>query len=74
MGIRGPQPQKGALRRTGWRPPYIQGAYQDLVFAMFRRPEFKKASPREVLEAALKAFATDKELDQVDLPVDLPEE
>jgi hypothetical protein len=41
---------------------------------MFDRPEFKKASTREVLEAALKAFATDKELDQVDLPIDLPEE
>ena len=68
MGVRGPQPQEGALRRTGWRPPYIQGAYQDLVFAIFRRPEFDKANTREVIEAALRAFATEEELSQVDLP------
>lgn len=68
MGDRGPQPQEGALRRTGWRPPLIQGAYQDLVFAMFNRPEFDKASTREIIEAALRAFATEEELSQVDLP------
>jgi hypothetical protein len=68
MGVRGPQPQEGALRRTGWRPPYIQGAYQDLTFTMFKRSEFKDASTREVIEAALRAFATEDELDQVDLP------
>ena len=68
MGVRGPQPQEGALRRTGWRPPPLQGAYQDLVFAMFDRPEFKSASTREIIEAALRAFATEEELSQVDLP------
>lgn len=68
MGVRGPQPKEGALRRTGWRPPPLQGVYQDLVFAMFARPEFKDASTREVVEAALKAFATEEELSQVDLP------
>lgn len=68
MGVRGPQRTEGALRRTGWRPPYIQEQYQDLVFKIFERPEFDKASSREVLEAALKAFATEDELSQVDLP------
>ena len=68
MGARGPQPQEGALRRTGWRPPPLQGAYQDLVFTMFHRPEFEGASTRMVIEAALRAFATEEELRQVDLP------
>ena len=64
MGIRGPQPQPNAISRTGWRPPLLPGTYQDLVFAIFRRPEFQGASTRSVLEAALKAFATEEELDQ----------
>lgn len=68
MGVRGPKRKEGALRRTGWRPSPLAGAYQDLVFTIFKRPEFDKASSREVLEAALKAFATEDELDQVDLP------
>jgi len=63
-GSRDPQ----ALRRTGWRPPLMPGQYQDLVFTIFNRPEFAGASQRDVLEAALRAFATDEELKQVDLP------
>lgn len=67
MGVRGPQRREGALRRTGWRPPVIAGAYQDLVFTIFHRPEFEGASTRAVIEAALRAFATPEEIDQVDL-------
>jgi hypothetical protein len=62
MGVRGPQQQEGALRRTGWRPPILPGQYQDLVFKIFERPEFAKAGTRDVMEAALKAFATAEEL------------
>jgi len=68
MGIRGPQRQEGSLRRTGWRPPLLPGQYQDLVFTIFSRPEFAGASQRDVLEAALKAFATEEELNEVNLP------
>jgi hypothetical protein len=68
MGVRGPQPQEGALRRTGWRPPFIPGPYQDLVFVILGRPEFDRQGTRSVIEAALKAYATEEELNQVDLP------
>jgi hypothetical protein len=57
------RPDPEALRRTGWRPPLLPGEYQDLVFSMFSRPEFAEASTRAVLEAALRAFATKKELE-----------
>lgn len=62
MGVRGPQRQDGALRRTGWRPPLLPREYQILVSAIAsRRPEFKNASTREVLEAALRELATVEE-------------
>jgi len=66
MGVRGPQRQEGSLRRTGWRPPLLPGQYQDLVFTIFNRPEFDGASQRDVLEAALRAFATEEELKSLD--------
>jgi hypothetical protein len=67
MGIRGPQPQEGALRRTGWRPSPLPKWCKDLAAEILKRPEFEGASSREVLEVALKAFATDKELDDAGL-------
>jgi len=69
MGVRGPQRQEGSLRRTGWRPPLIKGEYQDLVFAMFNRAEFKHASQRDVIEAALTLLATEEELQAANLLV-----
>ena len=56
-----------ALRRTGWRPPLLPGEYQDLVFLMFNRSEFKGASTRKVIEAALAQLATEDELKEVGL-------
>lgn len=67
MGIRGPQPKEGALRRTGWRPSPLPQWCKDLAAEILKRPEFEMASSREVLEVALKTFATDKELDDAGL-------
>lgn len=64
--------EEGALRREGWRPPLIPGSYQDLVFVILGRPEFKGQPTRAVVEAALKAYATAEELSQVDLPEEKP--
>lgn len=62
MGVRGPQPQKEALRRTGWRPSCVlPGQYQDLVFAILQRPEFEGKTTKDVVAAALAAYATNDE-------------
>ena len=51
-----------SLRYSGWRPPLLPGAYQDLVFTILGRPEFEGEPTRAVLEAALVAFASPEEL------------
>jgi hypothetical protein len=61
MGIRGPQPQEGALRRTGWRPPYVNFQYQDLVLEIAKR---EGKSPRLIIEAAILAMATPDEIER----------
>lgn len=69
LGVKGNHNPE-ALRRTGWRGPLLDGRYQDLVFILFgTRPEFKGATTRQVVEAALTAFATKQELQDAGLLV-----
>jgi hypothetical protein len=42
------------------------------VFAALGRPEFEGKPTRAVIEAALRAYATAEELEQVDLPEEKP--
>ena len=64
-GGRGLRAQPDALRNSGWRPPLIEGKYQDLALNISQRPEFKSQTLRAVIEAALEAFATPAELNEV---------
>lgn len=65
-GGRGKPRQPDAIRNSGWRPPYVEGRYQDIVLAIGSRAEFKKdRSTRYVIEAAILAMATKDELDEI---------
>lgn len=68
MGVRGPKKSKNALRRNGWRPSCVlPPAYKALVALILKRTEFADKTTGDVVSAALKEFATEEELNQVDV-------
>jgi hypothetical protein len=69
-GGRGKTRQPDALRNSGWRPPLIEGRYQDLALNISQRPEFKKKSLRAVIQAAIVGLATPEEMADVGWELD----
>jgi hypothetical protein len=55
-----------SLRRTGWRGPLLPGWCQDLAGVILGRDEFKKKGFKDVVVAALLAFATEEERSQIE--------
>ena len=59
-------PDPSALRRTGWRGPLLPGWCQDLAGVILGREEFKSKGFKDVVIAALLAFATEEERSQIE--------
>jgi hypothetical protein len=55
-----------ALRRTGWRGPLLPVWCQDLAVVILGREEFKSKGFKDVVIAALVAFATEEERSQIE--------
>jgi hypothetical protein len=70
-GGRGKTRQPDALRNSGWRPPLIEGRYQDLVLNISQRPEFKGKTLRAVIQAAIMELATHEEMAEVGWELEL---
>ena len=58
-------PDPSALRRTGWRAPLLPGWCQNLAGVILGREEFKSKGFKDVVIAALLAFATEDERSQI---------